>query len=228
MIYPGASGWVRSDVLAPGALDELARKAAEAEMEAEKAKAEAGEKGEKHTPVHPRIRPLSESKAIDAGANFISEAFLFSIAASLILFEALRSRRKETKRQDTVAERLEKLEERGRQDLERLVEMERREREVLEELWRVEVRLWEVGGRKGRRPELREVEGREWKVLELGVEQEEGKGWWGRVWNLGKRGEVGRVLTARGEGEGGEKMPKEERKEQDETKSVAGALVGRI
>ncbi|RPB17971.1 hypothetical protein L211DRAFT_844189, partial [Terfezia boudieri ATCC MYA-4762] len=62
------------------------------------------------------IRPLSETKAIDRGAAFISEFFLFAVAGSLILFESLRSRRKETNRQDIVTERLERLEERTRQD----------------------------------------------------------------------------------------------------------------
>ena len=58
-----------------------------------------------------RIRPLSESKAIDSGANFISEAFLFAVAGSLIVFESLRARRKESNRREDVAERLAMLEE---------------------------------------------------------------------------------------------------------------------
>ncbi len=37
--------------------------------------------GETHHPKH--IRPLNDAKAIDAGANFISETFLFSFAALL-------------------------------------------------------------------------------------------------------------------------------------------------
>ncbi|KAI9714219.1 MAG: hypothetical protein M1812_006440 [Candelaria pacifica] len=57
-----------------------------------------------------RIRPLSEAKAIDTGANFISETFLFLVGGSLILFESWRSRRKENIRREDVAERLEKLE----------------------------------------------------------------------------------------------------------------------
>lgn len=44
--------------------------------------------------VKPRIRPLSEAKAIESGATFISEAFLFGVAGSLIVFESWRSRRK--------------------------------------------------------------------------------------------------------------------------------------
>lgn len=58
-----------------------------------------------------RIRPLSEAKAIDSGANFISEAFLFMVAAGLIIGEAFRARRKEGARRDDVEVRLGKLEE---------------------------------------------------------------------------------------------------------------------
>jgi len=54
----------------------------------------------------PKIRPLSEAKAIESGATFISETFLFSVAAGLLLFEAWRSRRKDASRRDDVAERL--------------------------------------------------------------------------------------------------------------------------
>ena len=61
--------------------------------------------------IKPRIRPLSETKAIDRGANFISEAFLFMVAGSLILFESLRARRRETNRREDVADRLSELEE---------------------------------------------------------------------------------------------------------------------
>ncbi|KAI1951049.1 hypothetical protein LOZ57_001599 [Ophidiomyces ophidiicola] len=62
-------------------------------------------------PPTPRIRPLSEAKAIDTGANFISETFLFMVAGGLIVFESWRSRRKETSRREDVAERLNELEE---------------------------------------------------------------------------------------------------------------------
>lgn len=81
--------------------------------------------GETHHPIH--VRPLNDSKAIDAGANFISEseyyskfkisssriyflfclAFLFIFAASLILAETTRSRIAEGKRRDAVLDTLE-------------------------------------------------------------------------------------------------------------------------
>ncbi|KAJ6026466.1 uncharacterized protein N7446_004935 [Penicillium canescens] len=80
-------------------------KAAE-EAEA-KAKAAAEEAAK---PQHYRIRPLSESKAIESGANFISESFLFLVAGGLILFESWRSRQKESTRRSDVEGRLVELE----------------------------------------------------------------------------------------------------------------------
>ncbi|KAK2737635.1 hypothetical protein FQN55_000991 [Onygenales sp. PD_40] len=62
-----------------------------------------------------RIRPLSEAKAIDSGATFISETFLFFVAGGLIVFEAWRSRRKESNRREDVADRLTDLEESERE-----------------------------------------------------------------------------------------------------------------
>lgn len=73
----------------------------------------------------PRIRPLSEAKAIETGANFISEAFLFGVAGSLIIFESWRSRRKENTRREDVADRLGDLEESEKAARRALVELER-------------------------------------------------------------------------------------------------------
>ncbi|KIX98967.1 uncharacterized protein Z520_05428 [Fonsecaea multimorphosa CBS 102226] len=73
----------------------------------------------------PKIRPLSEAKAIESGANFISEAFLFSVAAGLILLESWRSGRKATQRRDDIAERLNDLEESEKAARTALVELER-------------------------------------------------------------------------------------------------------
>ena len=73
----------------------------------------------------PKIKPLSEAKAIESGANFISETFLFGVAAGLIFFESWRSRRKETSRRDDVAERLVDLEDSERAARKALVELER-------------------------------------------------------------------------------------------------------
>lgn len=73
----------------------------------------------------PRIRPLSEAKAIESGATFISEAFLFSVAGSLIVFEAWRSRRRENNRREDIADRLNDLEESEKAARRALVELER-------------------------------------------------------------------------------------------------------
>lgn len=99
----------------------------EAQMKAdEKAAAKAAKESADHKPAPlPRIRPLSEAKAVDTGATFISEAFLFSVAAGLILFESWRSRRKETSRHEDVADRLAELEESEKAARWALVELER-------------------------------------------------------------------------------------------------------
>ncbi|KAJ7025905.1 OPA3-domain-containing protein [Mycena alexandri] len=55
------------------------------------------------------IRPLSETRAVENGANALAEGFLFSVAATLILGEAYRSNRSQTKRREGVDEQLEAL-----------------------------------------------------------------------------------------------------------------------
>lgn len=87
-----------------------------------KAKAAAEEAAK---PRHYRIRPLSESKAIESGANFISESFLFVVAGGLILFESWRSRRKESTRRDDVEERLAELEQSEKTAIQSLVALEK-------------------------------------------------------------------------------------------------------
>lgn len=57
----------------------------------------------------PRVRPLSESRAIETGANFISETFLFCVTGGIIVFEYWRQRRKEVERRDGVADKLDVL-----------------------------------------------------------------------------------------------------------------------
>ncbi|RMZ85049.1 hypothetical protein DV738_g169, partial [Chaetothyriales sp. CBS 135597] len=94
------------------------------EEAAAKAAKEGTSEASKHKP-QPRIRPLSEAKAIESGANFISETFLFGVAASLILLESWRSRKKESTRRDDVAERLADLEFSEKAARQALVELER-------------------------------------------------------------------------------------------------------
>lgn len=51
-----------------------------------------------------KIRPLNDTKAIDQGATFLSELFIFSVAGSLILYESYRSRKKASDQRDAVAD----------------------------------------------------------------------------------------------------------------------------
>ncbi|KAF2634949.1 hypothetical protein P280DRAFT_511547 [Massarina eburnea CBS 473.64] len=71
------------------------------EREAARKKIEAASK--------PRIRPLTEAKAIETGANFISEAFIFSVAVGVIVVEQWRQRRKAQNQRDDIREDLEEL-----------------------------------------------------------------------------------------------------------------------
>ena len=78
----------------------------------EKARAEkeGAEKKKEDKAPKVKIRPLSEAKAIELGANFFSEAFIFAVAAGLLVWDSWRSRRKESARRDDVADRLSDLE----------------------------------------------------------------------------------------------------------------------
>jgi len=71
---------------------------------------DADEKG-KQKPPPTKIRPLPEAKAIELGANFASESFIFMVAAGLLIFERWWSRRKENAKDEHVVERLIALEE---------------------------------------------------------------------------------------------------------------------
>ncbi|KAE8384235.1 optic atrophy 3 protein-domain-containing protein [Aspergillus alliaceus] len=88
-----------------------------------KAKA-AAEEAAKPAPK-PHIRPLSESKAIESGATFISETFLFMVAGGLIVFESWRSRRKENTRREDVEARLVELEKSEKATREALLAVEK-------------------------------------------------------------------------------------------------------
>lgn len=95
------------------------------EATAAKTKEKGTEKSSKAVSVpKPKIRPLSENKAIDSGATFVSESFLFMVGLSLILFENWRARRKETSRREDVADRINDLEESRKVDRKAIVELE--------------------------------------------------------------------------------------------------------
>lgn len=93
-----------------------------ADMAAE-SKAE-GEEKAKAAPK-PRIRPLSESRAIELGANFLSESFIFGVAVGLLVWDQWRTRRKDNARREGIDDRLEALEEHTRQIVDLQSEVDR-------------------------------------------------------------------------------------------------------
>lgn len=56
-----------------------------------------------------KVRPLNEKQAIENGATFLSEAFIFSVAGGLILFESWRQRQKELNRRENIADDIKTL-----------------------------------------------------------------------------------------------------------------------
>ncbi|KAI5366013.1 hypothetical protein Slin15195_G075440 [Septoria linicola] len=93
----------------PTVRSELEQKKYDEQKEKEAADVAAGKKDEPKS-VKAKIRPLSEARAIELGANFFSEAFIFGVAVGLLLFENWRRSAKESDRRDDVADRLEELE----------------------------------------------------------------------------------------------------------------------
>lgn len=93
---------------------------AEVKADEEYLKKEKEEITEKHKHKTPRVRPLAETKAIDMGANFISETFMFLVAGSIIVWEQWRSRKKASDRRDEVDEKLEGLVEKNSELMEEI------------------------------------------------------------------------------------------------------------
>jgi hypothetical protein len=83
---------------------------------------------EAHKP--PRIRPLTETKAIETGANFIAETFLFLVATTLIIAEGWRRDRKEKRQDADVASALE-MAAREREEMREKMELLQAEIEAL-------------------------------------------------------------------------------------------------
>lgn len=48
------------------------------------------------------IRPLNDAKAVENGATLLSEAFVFTVTGSLVVWETLRQRQKELDRREQV------------------------------------------------------------------------------------------------------------------------------
>ncbi|KAI0728852.1 OPA3-domain-containing protein, partial [Fomitopsis betulina] len=80
------------------------------------------------------VRPLSETKAIENGANALAEGFLFTVASVLIVAETWRSSRSQSKRRDKIDDHLEELESR----VTTLVEETETLKRVFEERWEEE------------------------------------------------------------------------------------------
>lgn len=53
--------------------------------------------------------PDNQSRAVENGANFLAEGFLFTVAVSVIVGETWRSSRSQSKRRDTVDDQLQEL-----------------------------------------------------------------------------------------------------------------------
>lgn len=90
----------------------------EAQQKADDAAAADLKEKRSEAPSKPRIRPLSESRAIELGANFLSESFIFGVAVGLLVWDQWRTRRKESTRREGVEDRLDALEEHTRQIVE--------------------------------------------------------------------------------------------------------------
>ncbi|KAI4673246.1 uncharacterized protein J4E88_008858 [Alternaria novae-zelandiae] len=95
----------RKKAAAPTVLTEEEMKAEEAltEKEREAIKKKTEER------IKPRIRPLSEQKAIEMGANFAAETFIFAVGIAVILVEQWRQRRKARNARDDIREDLEEV-----------------------------------------------------------------------------------------------------------------------
>lgn len=105
--------------------------------------------------------------------------------------EQIRVRRKEANRRDVIAERLELLGDRTRQDEERLAALEEKSRHDEERVLALEEENWRLKGGKGIFPGRESAEGRERKIIEptplWGEDSEKGGGLWARVRELGRK-----------------------------------------
>ncbi len=93
--------------------EEEQKKYDEQQAREEKARAENGDtsgKKEKEKAPKIKIRPLSDARAIELGANFFSESFIFLVAVGLLFAERWYSSNKAGQQRDVVAERLDDLE----------------------------------------------------------------------------------------------------------------------
>ncbi|RCH95109.1 hypothetical protein CU098_008747 [Rhizopus stolonifer] len=72
-----------------------------------------------------KIRPLNDARAIESGANFLSEGFVFSVAATIIIAESWRSHTTSKNRRNHVDDALEGLEQQNKSLMESIEETRR-------------------------------------------------------------------------------------------------------
>ncbi|KAG8954674.1 hypothetical protein FRC04_011107 [Tulasnella sp. 424] len=80
------------------------------------------------------IKPLSEARAIQNGANMLAEGFLFAVAATLVLAETWRSSRSTSKRRDAIDENIEELQTKVAELEQKLADSKKAAEEQWEEL----------------------------------------------------------------------------------------------
>jgi len=104
--------------------------------------------------LHPVPHPV-DCRAIENGANALAEGFLFAVAAALILGDTYRTSRAQSKRRDTVDDKLDELAESvsslsaAVERLERAQEELHGQRERYDDLARIVERVVEIGLRGG-------------------------------------------------------------------------------
>ncbi len=96
----------------------------EAETRRDEARSKDPEK-DKSKAKKPKIKPLPEAKAIELGANFVSETFLLAVGIALILFENARRGRQEAKKDEGQTGRIDAIEKRERVANQAFIEMEK-------------------------------------------------------------------------------------------------------
>lgn len=138
-----------------------------AEQAADTKAKQAAEAATKRPPKY-HIRPLSESKAIESGATFISESFLFLVAGGLVLFESWRSRRKTATRREDVDARLE--------------ELEQSEKSARKALFALEKELLQLKAKHGELPKSSSrILPRDILQVEEEEEESQEESWWSRI-----------------------------------------------
>ncbi|KAI8870498.1 optic atrophy 3-like protein, partial [Ramicandelaber brevisporus] len=80
------------------------------------------------------IRPLNDARAIEAGANFLSEAFIFSVAALILVAENQRTRYVARKNKNQVDDNLQALEDETKQLRETVTTMQGRYHQLKSEM----------------------------------------------------------------------------------------------